>query len=124
MGGSGVLLLYGIETDSQFVMDPYSRDSWLNEHFGRLVSSEESIRLLMVAGGDFDFVSWKIFIYLLITKLLDEQESLAFIFLSGTIDLVDSSSWEDPVMSTTNPPTSSVGCWNHSQARLLSPILD
>ncbi|KAK8570708.1 hypothetical protein V6N13_103112 [Hibiscus sabdariffa] len=47
-----------------------------------------------------------------IHESLDEQDSLASIFLGGTIDLVDSSSWEVP----TNPPTSSVCCWNHSQA--------
>ncbi|KAK8605346.1 hypothetical protein V6N13_102128 [Hibiscus sabdariffa] len=98
MGGSGVLLLYGIETDAQFVMDPYNRDSWLNEG---------------------------VILTLFLGKLLDEQESLASIWEDrSTIDLVDSSSWEDLVTSTTNPPTSSVGCWNHSQVRLLSPILD
>ncbi|KAK8529196.1 hypothetical protein V6N12_059983 [Hibiscus sabdariffa] len=84
--------------DAQFVMDPYNRDSWLNEG---------------------------VILTLFLGKLLDEQESLASIWEDrSTIDLVDSSSWEDLVTSTTNPPTSSVGCWNHSQVRLLSPILD
>ncbi|KAL4364317.1 hypothetical protein GQ457_04G009760 [Hibiscus cannabinus] len=48
------------------------------------------------------------------TESLDEQDSLASIFLDGTIDLVDSSSWE----FSTNPPTSSLCCWNHSQASI------
>ncbi|KAK8662616.1 hypothetical protein V6N13_092186 [Hibiscus sabdariffa] len=39
MGGRRVLLLYGIETDSQFVMDPYIRYSWLYKLGGSFYSS-------------------------------------------------------------------------------------
>ncbi|KAL4388130.1 hypothetical protein GQ457_09G019570 [Hibiscus cannabinus] len=55
---------------------------------------------------------------------LVEQESLAFIILCGSMDLMDSSNWDEPVMSSTKPLTSSVCCWNHSQASLVKILVD